>query len=145
MLNKALQYACIYKQISFCRAIYEMKSCLPGMPSKRCHSSVISSTPYKEVATPLKTLNEADVDWSREGDCDTYKVVCSPTLTVVIGLMHDGILCSKFTTKPRLRKLFLTLCHLCAVFTWVFFSSCCFENSFMIKFTSLHFESEAWW
>ena len=37
--------------------------------------------------------------------------------------MHDDILCLKFTTKPRLHKLFLTLCHLCAVFTWVFFSS----------------------
>ena len=37
--------------------------------------------------------------------------------------MHDDVLCSKFTTKPRLRKLFLTLCHLHAVFTWVFFST----------------------
>ncbi len=41
---------------------------------------------------------------------------------IAIGLMHDNVICSKFTTKPRLRELFSTLCHLHAVFTWVFFS-----------------------
>lgn len=34
---------------------------------------VISSTPYKEVATPLKTFNETDVDWNPEGDYDALK------------------------------------------------------------------------
>jgi len=37
--------------------------------------------------------------------------------------MNYNVICSKFTTKPRLRELFSTLCHLHAVFTWVFFSS----------------------
>ena len=39
------------------------------------------------------------------------------------GLSHDHVICSKFTTKPRLRKLFSNHCHLQAVFTRVFFSS----------------------
>ena len=37
--------------------------------------------------------------------------------------MHDDVFCSKFTTKPRLRKLLSTYCHLCAVLTLVLFSS----------------------
>ncbi len=48
---------------------------------------------------------------------------------VLIGLIHDNVICSKFTTKPRLRELFSTFCHLHAVFTWVFFSSLLLRES----------------
>ncbi len=37
--------------------------------------------------------------------------------------MHDIVISSKFTTKPRLRKLFATFRHFHAVFTWKSFSS----------------------
>ena len=43
-----------------------------------------------------------------------------------IGLMHDDIICIKFTTKPRLHETFLK--------PLPFFVSWCLGNSFFLKF-----------
>ena len=59
--------------------------------------------------------------------------------------MHDDIICSKFIFKPHLHELFSNLCHLYALLHRYSFHLCCFGNSIMTKFTSFHFESEAWW
>ena len=58
--------------------------------------------------------------------------------------MHD-VLRSKFTTKPRLSKLFSPFATFVQYSRGYSFHLCCFGNSFKITFTSLHFESEAWW
>ena len=34
-------------------------------------TSVITSTPYKEVPTPYKATEKTDVSWTQEGDCNT--------------------------------------------------------------------------
>ena len=60
-------------------------------------------------------------------------------------VVHDDTGPSKFTTKPRLREIVPTS-HTCTQFSHGYsFYLCCFGNSFILKFASLHLESEAWW
>ena len=66
----------------------------------------------------------------------------------LLGVMDDYVSCSKFT-KPLLHKIqFFSASGTCIPFTRVrgnriYFLLCrCFGNSFIIKFTSLNFESE---
>ena len=62
-----------------------------------------------------------------------------------IGLMHDDAVCSN--SPPSL--VYANYSQPSATFMQFSpgysFHPCCFGNSFMIKFVSLHFETEAWW
>ena len=60
-------------------------------------------------------------------------------LVFPIGLMHDCVTCSKFTTKPRLRELFSNLWHLCVIFMWEFFSSWLLWEFVLVKILQVVF------
>ena len=73
---------------------------------------------------------------------DQIKLICCQS---AIGLMHDNVTRSNFTTKPRLSEIFSNLWHLRVVFTRVFFSSLLLWEFVHVKIFNLHFQSEAWW
>ena len=54
-------------------------------------------------------------------------------------LMHDDVISLKFIPSLVYTKFFSSLCHLLVVSTRLFFVSLV-----LLKFTSPHFESEAW-
>ena len=60
--------------------------------------------------------------------------------------MDDDVICLKFASSLVYTKLFSKLCHLLAVLTRFSFVSRCLKlgSSFFLKFTSPHFETEAW-
>ena len=60
--------------------------------------------------------------------------------------MRDNVICLKFTSSLVYTKFISKLCHLLAVLTRFSFVSRCLKLgiSFFLKFTSPHFETEAW-
>ena len=71
------------------------------------------------------------------------QILCGLCLTLKgtsrIGLMHDCVTCSKFTTKPHLRELFSNLWHLRVIFMWEFFLSWLLWEFVLDKIYKLYF------
>ncbi len=98
-----------WKKLHVCSISWTVGRCQKKNPSKRLWQT------HKWGTSP---------SWvSIYKSCNWTGVIGHSNDHVPIGLMHGNVISTKFTIKPRLRELFSTLCHLQAVFTWVFFSS----------------------
>ena len=60
-----------------------------------------------------------------------------------VGLKHDDVICLKFTPSLVYTKFFSNLCNLSCCFHEVILCISVPGSSFFLKFTSLHYESEA--
>ena len=66
----------------------------------------MTSTPFKEVTTPLKTCPETDVDWSPEGDYEGFIIkYCALSKSYLFSESRLRKLVSSFV-KCRIRTVF---------------------------------------
>ena len=105
------------------------KSLLKIPVLKNCHEGKI-------LKMLLNTLRK---DWSKcLSGIATRLASC-----LHIGLVHDYVTCSKFTTKPHLGNICLNFCCSRVVFTWVFFSFWLLWELAYDKIYTLHYQSKA--